>query len=975
MESESLQLDIALLGPLQVRLQGEIAAFRTDAERALLTYLALHQGQPQRRDTLAGLLSPDRPDEEALTYLRNRLTRLRSALADAAATPPWLSADRKQILLRTGADIRVDSTRFRDLLAAVEHHAHRQLAGCPICLAHLDEAVGLVRGEVLAGLHLASDSWDTWLAAQRAYYGQRTLAAMTLLRDARLARGEWAAALDIARRQLRLEPWLESAHRAIMTAYTRCGDRTAALAQFRLCVRTLQDELGVEPEAATGQLHRQIASGTDLLVRGADRVGNLPLPAGGFVGREPEQALLSERLVDPRCRLLTIVGAGGMGKTRLATEVGAQVQASFPDGVWIVALDALSGGAEQIALAVGEAAGLAQDGRQLNGDQVLAMLRDRHALLIFDGCESVLDDLAFLPVWLRRAPHIAVLATSREPLNFAAESVVLLGGLPIGTGASGAAEQLFAAHGRMARDDFALSDANLPHVHQICALVDGSPLGIALAAAWVRRRSLAQIHAEISRSLDLLSTRMRDIDPRHRSMRAVFEASWRLLGSAERAVLAALSVVPASFTAAAAHALAGASQHDLDVLCEKSLLGQQVEPERYRLHSLLRQFAAEKLADRTPIIDRACVSYYAEFARAPRSSYADLQHEWPNLAAAIAKAHRLALWRELLGIVQALDEAWFRQIRFADMRDALTCALDAARALQDAPLYAATLLRLGQVDMEQGQYAAAEQHISAAMAHFTQLEDGPGIAHSTYCLSRIRLEQGQDAAALALRARQLSEAEGDWLGVARALNLLANCHMLQRPDWAVAQAYLEQSVAIQRQLPPSPTYVEALRYLARVASVGRDFTTAEHALHEATTVSQSLQDMGEYAAVLFDRMVLRRRQQQLDMALTDGYASLELLQKLGSLRWEALAKTQLAIVHQTKQQHEQALTFFRDGLQVFAELGDTYEQAYSHYYLSDAYTSVGDREQSAYHKQQALDLNRTLHNDHLAGLLAADRTA
>lgn len=975
--SGNIRLEIAMLGPLQVRLGGAAATFRTDAERTLLAYLAAYQGSAQRRDTLAGLLAPDRPDVEALTYLRNRLTRLRDAIGDEHAVPSWLEIDRKQIALRSGHDIAVDLPEFERHVATVEAHAHRELAGCPTCLARLDEAVTLVRGELLAGLNFASETWEAWLAAQREHYGQRALAAMTLLREARLARGEWAAALDIAQRQLALEPWLEAAHRAAMIAHAHLGDRNAALAQFEVCEKVLCDELGVEPEAETQQLRDRLFDGVPLAPGRTSVPHNLPPQTGVFFGRETERAQLLERLVDPRYRLISIVGAGGMGKTRLSIEAGREARGSFPDGVWFVALDAVNGGAEQIQIAVGEAAGLAENGKQLSGEQVLAILRDKRALLILDNCEVVLDELAFLPEWLRRAPQIAVLATSREPLNFAAESVILLGGLPTGATEIRAAEAMFAERGRMARDDFAVSAEHLPQVQQICALVDGSPLGIALAAAWVRRRSLAQIRDEISRSLDFLSTRMRDVDPRHRSMRAVFEASWRQLLPEEQAVLAALSVFPATFSTNAASAVAGASRIDLDALCEKSLLSQQHEPERYSMHSLLRQFAADKLAEHTPVIDRAFAAYFHDVARTHRNDYAGLQHEWRNVSAAVGKAHTLAMWPELLGTVQALDEPWFRQIRFADMREALPLALDAARALGDDLALARMLLRLGEVEAEQCNYAAAEAHIADAREKFTQLEDGPGIAHSTYFLARINLEQGQDAEALALgmRARQLSEYEGDWSGVARALNLIANCHMLQKPDWATAQAHLEQSVAIQRLLPPSTTYVEALRYLARVKSVGQAFSAAEQDLIEAAMVSQALQDIGEHSAVLFDRMVLNRRQQRFETALTCGYESLELFQKLGSLRWEALVKTQLAVAHQAKQQYEQALAFFSAGLHIFAELGDRYEQAYSHYYLHTVYAAIGENESSAHHKRQALDLNTTLQNPHLAGLLAESRTA
>lgn len=968
----TLTLEIALLGPLQVRVDGRSAAFRTDAERALLAYLAAAAGASQRRDTLAALLSPDRPDIEALTYLRNRLARLREALRDEEAAPPWFAADRKQIALRTGADVLVDLARFAQHLAAVERHAHRELAGCPACLDQLYAAVALVRGELLAGLNFGSEPWQTWLSAQREHYQLRALEAMTLLRDALLARGEWAAALAIAQRQLILEPWLEPAHRAIMAAYAQLGDRNAALAQFAQCARRLADEFGVEAEAETQQLREQISAGGPVLASRAAAPGNLPLQSGPFFGREAEQAQLLQRLVDPAYRLISIVGAGGMGKTRLAVEVGEAAGASFPDGVWFVALDASSSGAEQIKIAVGEALGLAQSHKQLTGDQVLAVLRERRALLIFDNCEPVLEALAFLPEWLRRAPQLAILATSREPLGFHAESVLALDALPTGGEQPGAAEALFAERGRLARDDFALSAENLPLVRQICALVDGSPLGIGLAAAWVRRRSLRQIHAEIGRSLDFLSTRLRDVDPRHRSMRTVFEGSWQLLAPAEQAALAALAVFPSTFTAAAAAAVAGADLATLDALGEKSLLQQQPEPERYLLHGLLRQFAADRLAARAAEVERAFVDYFARFARQHGDDYSGLQPEWRNLSVAVATAHGLAAWSQVLDLVQALDEPWFRQMRLTDMRAGLVLALDAANALGDRPALARTLLRLGEVEMELNAYAAAEEHLAQATRQLNHLEDRLGMAQASFLLGRINLEQAHYAEALALfdEATQLFEAEATWPGVAKNLNLIALCHLTYTADLEAAQACLERSVALQRDLSRSTTYVEALRYLARVRGLGGDYAASERLLSEAAAISRNQQDLGEYAAVLFERTVLCRRQGQLEAGLRVGNECLASFQTLGSLRWEALTKAQLALLHQASGDLARAIRLFHDGLRIFEELGDRYEQGYACYHLFRAYNEAGQAEHSQRFRHQAIQINATLNDPQLQARLA-----
>ncbi len=968
------ELKINLLGSLQVQVGEKTAVFRTDALRVLLAYLAAHQGIPQRRDILAGLLSPDRPNKEALTYLRNRLTRLRRVIGDDTAVPPYLDIDRKQIALRTGDDIVIDVIQFEHQLTTVETHPHRQLAGCPTCMVELETAVNLVRGELLAGLNFPSDTWESWLLTQREHVHQRALDAMTLLRDALSVRREWTAVLDIAQRQLSLEPWLEAAHRALILAHFQLGDRSAALAQFEQCKQQLWDELSIEPEEDTITLFEQIKAGEEGLdssffLLPSSFPHNLPLQTTPFFGRETEQKQLLQRLVDPAYRLMTLVGTGGIGKTRLSIEVGKQVKESFPDGVWFVSLDAIKGGAEQIKIAIGEAAGLSQDDKQLTGEQVIAILRDKQMLLILDNCETVLDGLAFVPEWLRRIPQLAILATSREPLNFQAESIMTLYGLPTGNIEMNAAEALFAARGKMARNDFTVTAVNLPHVRQICMLVDGLPLGIGLAAAWVRRRSLVQIRDGIVSSLDFLSTRLRDVDPRHRSMRAVFETSWQLLSVDEQAILAALSVFPTTFTAVAADQVTGATLFDLDLLCERSLLQQQQESERYVMHSLVRQFTADKLTANTQEIERAFVDYFYQFALQNQADYTALQPEWGNLLTAVTKAYALQSWQTVLDLVEALDEPWFRQIRFHDMRRGLALALDAAKALQDQPALARTLLRLGEIETELNDYGAAETHLADAMQLLMRSEDSLGIAQAKYLNGRIKNEQAQDDEALQLftEAKNIYEEEEDWLGVAKNLNLIAVSHIKKYRDFQAAHTYLTQSSELQRQLPASSTYIETLRYLARVKIISEAFEIeqAEHCLIEASNVGELLNDRGEYAAVLYERVLFCKKRHQFDDALTFGYACLENFKKLGSLRWEGLIKTQLGLLHQIQKEHHKGLALLIDGLQIFYELKDIYEQAYSYYYLHLLYSEIGEDGQSKHAKEHALRLNLELNDPQL----------
>ena len=941
-------MKISLLGSMQVLNGGDSAEFRTDAERILFAYLAAHQGTLLRRDSLAHLLSPDRPDKEALTYLRNRLTRLRSAIGDNDASPPWLLIDRKQIGLRNGSDITIDVMTFDTLLAAVDMHPHRELAGCAVCLDRLRQAVALYRGELLTGLNFPSETWEGWLLGQREHYQQAALEAMTLLRDALIERGEWDEVLAIALRQLSAESWLEAAHRAVMMAHAHLGDRAAAIAQFEQCKQLLWDELGVAPELETAELLGRLkGEGRRMKEEKIPHFSstvpdNLPVQMSPFFGRESEKAQVLELLVDPNHRLVTLVGAGGIGKTRLSLEVAQAVKASFPDGVWFVGMADKEEGAERLKIAVGEAVGLNADadGKQLSGDQVIAILRDKRMLLIFDNSEVVLEALSFVPQWLQRAPGIAILASSREPLNFEMESVVLLEGLPLDV-----AEALFAERGKKARADFLVSAENQPPVQQICSMVGGSPLGIALAAAWLRRRSLAQIISSINESLDFLSSRMRDIDPRHRSMRAVFETSWQLLAPEEQVVFAALSVFPGTFSEEAAAAIGGAALFDLDALCEKSLLVQQQEQERYAMHGLIRQFAMEKLrkGGNSAEIDHAFVDFFYHYVGANQQDYAALAPEWGNFSAGIVKAYALAAWPLVLDFVWVLDEPWYRQARFTDMREGLAYALEAAKVMRNEVAFAQTLLRLGEIEMEQNAYVSAETHLEHAMNQFMRLENSPGIAKSKFSLGRIKSENAQFDEALALfeDSKRIFEGEGDDLGVARNLNYIAGCLIRKSRDMTLAETYLLQSE--QRQADEtSSSYIETLRFLARVKLQTGKFEEADTLLTQAKALSEAMGDSGETSAISFELVDLYRRTGRYELGLKLGLDCLEQFKSVGSLRWEGLIKTQLGLLNQLTNSFELAAEYLTDSLKIFEEIDDRYEQSYGHYYLYKLHAEAGN---------------------------------
>lgn len=398
------------------------------------------------------------------------------------------------------------------------------------------------------------------------------------------------------------------------------------------------------PAAATG-----LATAQDL----PRQVRPVPTPPTPLVGREAELAALARLLHDPQCRLLTLTGPGGIGKTRLALEVALTQQGLFPDGVCFVPLASLTS-AHFIVPAIADAFDFKFSGTAEPHQQLLTYLREKRLLLVLDNVEHLLAGGGLFAELLEYAPGVKLLVTSRERLNLHGEWVFEIQGLPVppadqpGCVDEYSAVALFVQAARRARADFELRIEEQPAVVRVCQMVEGMPLGIELAAAWVSVLSCREITREIERSLDFLASSMRDVPKRQQSLRATFDHSWNLLSEDERSVLCRLAIFQGGFEREAAEQVAGATLLSLSALVSKSLV-RRTKKERYDLHEVVRQYALAHLTEgsqREAVRERHC-DYYLALLRArekalrgtaQREAMRELTDEIDNVRAAWAWA-------------------------------------------------------------------------------------------------------------------------------------------------------------------------------------------------------------------------------------------------------------------------------------------------------------------------------------------------
>jgi predicted ATPase/DNA-binding CsgD family transcriptional regulator len=385
---------------------------------------------------------------------------------------------------------------------------------------------------------------------------------------------------------------------------------------------------------------------------------NLPADPTPFIGRTEQLAEISRLLA--KTRLLTLIGPGGIGKTRLALEGAADSLDEFDNGVFFVSLAPIQS-AGHVVQTIAEAIGFSLSSEEEPIDQLLAYLRRRQLLLVMDNFEHLLDGAEIASEILQGAPGVKILATSREKLNLQGETALSITGMdfpirePTDDLLGYDAIQLFLQSVHRVRPDFQPAASDLRHLAQICQLVQGMPLAIELAAAWTEVLSLGEISDELHKGLDILTTEMRDVPERHRSIRAVFDHSWSLMDKTERGVFMRLSVFRGGCTREAAQQVAGASLRSLVGLVSKSILRHDPNSGRFEIHELLRQYAEERLEESPEAsiaAHEAHAVYYASF----------MQERWEHLK----DSRQIVALAEIDADIENVRTAWRYRVNQAN---------------------------------------------------------------------------------------------------------------------------------------------------------------------------------------------------------------------------------------------------------------------------------------------------------------------
>ncbi|MBV7329784.1 hypothetical protein KFU94_16370 [Chloroflexi bacterium TSY] len=964
-----------------------ITDFRTTRVQALLAYLAVEQGVPTRRETLAGLLWPDEPERNARHNLSQTLFHLRRSIRDQATTPPLLRINAQTLELNPESAQWVDVVKFETYLANVQQHAHAALHQCNDCLEQLRQALALYRGPFLDGFSVPrSDLFEQWLVTKREYLQQQALGAFALASAIYEEKGHYEAAQQMLRRSLELVPDQEEAHAQLMRVLALSGQRSRALAQYETCCQILDAELGVEPAAETVALYEQIRDGLleskplpkppEHKAAQIESLGEVrtkpptpipyqaPGPPPHFVGRETELAQLrakidTQSLEQTGLQVIALVGMGGIGKTALAAQAAHHLRELFPDGVlWAngahsLPVDIVASWARAFDYDFSNLPDLESRAAALRG-----RLAGKHVLMILDNVVSAADVKTLFP----NSSTCTALLTMRDlDVAHALNAQVLL----LGELSPHNARQILV---RLLGEDRVAAEEEA--AVEICALLQNLPLAVEIVAQRLKSRPRQRLEA--------MATRLRDerfrlgLEISDRAVRTSFEVSWAALDESRQRLFALLAV----FAGRVFHAKAIAAIAEIEeVDAEDALFGLEalslVKAGRdiyFRHHPLLADFAQEKLTQEL-LVDVDAVrsrmsNYYFDFVSEKHQDVEELLIEQDNIFAAVEIAYQQKAWERLFGFSDRLLPITYKQGLFVFAGQLCEWVHVGAQAQDDKIRQASNLFSWGEADSLQSKYDRARKHLTKSLTLYQILEDETGIANVKERLAAMAIERGELDVAEPLIDACLSHR--------LALNVpidIAGAYYLQALVCFYKEAYeeadnltlkalvlLQECESVEKQIP-------ILCLLAHIENRRQAYDQAQLYAERALRIGHEEDYHLELAGALYTLTTIHRHQRNFESALSTGIQGLDYTKRMGLRRNEGQMLYQLSVIQKELENYEEAITLNQQSIEVFRDLQVQLSCAYSLRFLGDIYQTLGQmiEAKSAWHEAESLghNLNHT----------------
>ncbi len=969
---QSNQLRVVALNALAMSLNNiDLCTALSSTAQLLLIYL-LTNPTTHHREAIAELFWPERQAKQTASNLRTVLTELRKVGATQ------LTITREEITLDP-TTVDYDVITFRTQMTAAKVALTR--GEVALAVTHWEAAVRLHQRPFLLGLREpASPDLQLWLRLERELLYHQLLSALRHLVEHYAKQGEVATALRLAQRWLALEPIDEDALQQVMRLLAQQGEAAAALAHYRTYLRLH------EQEQATAAVNPALAALVDEIVQGRlpniatpalpatpappqpkpgetrpttekQQPTNLPGELTPLIGRAQEIAQVRALLREERQRLVTIVGMGGQGKTRLALAVAAACQADYSDGVWFVALETVAGSGagheqvdnqalwrEQLATAIAAALGHPLAGPQSGVEQVLRQLHDKVICLVLDNFEHLVAVAPFLTQLLEGAPHLSLLVTSRVRLNVLAERVYPLGGLALPTAptpaavAQSAAGRLFLDSAKRHLNHYMLDEADADAIAKLCQLTAGLPLALILASTWVEHLTPAEIVTQLEANLAFLADEVATLPRRQQNIAQMIEVSWQTLPPSAQLALTQLSVFIEPFSRQAAQAVADVTLVQLRTLTDKALLT-VAGPGVYHFHPLIHHFARQKLAampDATEVRQRHA-HYFQQLVQTMATLPATTdrqqggQQHWPGYRDVCAALEWLLTHIPATGIAFLFDlyPLWERYGYLGDGRHWLQVGL---RYMPAAALPRAHLLRLaGSLAEKQRDLAVAKQLLSEALQLYQVLQHAEGQAATLGVLGwvtfheRLHYTAVQPALDYFERSLQIYRTLGNRAQIANQLGNISQLLIMekQRPA-AQIRVDLEEALTIYQSLADRAGQALIWKLLGDLELAINNHTAAAIYLDLAIGCAETAAMVHDLAWIYHTRCAVAYEQQDIATLQRYSVKAWTIFKAVQDPYGIMLTAFFIGLAEQRLSNYHTALTYLRESLRIAHTMQERY---------------------------------------------------
>ncbi len=918
MQVSSLQAQV--LGIPTFNWQGEALKSSSQKVIALLAYLAV-QSEPVSRDLVAELL-----------WSVGKYHNVRQALFNLRSLPgaqEWLKDD-NAIYIQVKTDLSVFEK-------AVQTKDYKQ-------------ALSLYKGTLLEDIKVrGAPVFTDWLEQERARIAALYQKALSGRADELANNQHYEQAIELYTKRIAEDALDETSQQKLIKLEFARGQPRVALDLYEQYRRQLIEDLGVEPLSETQHLATEIKQvlHQQLIETPVQVSYALPDYSSRFIGRNEEQAQLTRYL--QTARLVSIVGTGGVGKTRLSIQVAEQLHEAFKDGICFIPLAATTN-AEFIVLPIADSLGLDLSNRLHHESQLLDFLREKELLLIFDNAEHLLDGLGLLDQLLDNCPKLSLLVSSREPLGFEEKQLELRGlAYPVIQELSAKpyeAVELFVELARQVDSHFQLDVQNELDIIRICTLLEGLPLALELAAAWVTTLSLDEIANEIEKNLNLLKDGSFEKPKRQRSLQATFDYSWTLLTDVEQKAIVSLAVFKSGFNQDAAEKVTNSSLRTLLALSKKSLL--RKEPGRFTILELIRQCALEKVEHSSPIFTKHS-AYFATLVKTHSNKFKVDEQKQVRQLFALENDNIVQAWQY---IVEQKDETrllsslagfyQFFKIRGLGLQ-AYKAFKTAISSFSEEPLHSHLKLRAAAFANRLAHIEDAHQLLKECQAYFNQHQNYADYAFTHLCLGdnaylRDDYDEGEGHYTTSLQSYQSLK---DSRGIGLSLDGLGTI-AFARGDFLKAKDYYKQSLELAKQSEDARNILIGLKNTGIGHAVTGGYETAKAHLEETVSQARSLEDKRMLVSALNNLGKIYTSVAMPQESRKAFEECIYLSREIGA-RWNtALALSNLGELEYFEKNYDAASYLYADALRLFEALDHKREHVLTKRRIADTEVIKGN---------------------------------